>query len=191
MAVREIIQVGDTRLRDKSRPVQRVTQEIRQLVDDMIDTMYENDGVGLAAVQIGEMHRILVIEIPEDEEVWGSGELFVVLNPEIVKESRETEVGIEGCLSVRGYAGEVERAMEILVRGEDIQGKPFRLRPRGYLARVFQHEIDHLNGVLYIDRLVAPDRIWEVRPGTEEAVEAEANAERETVAHETVSSETS
>jgi peptide deformylase len=181
MAVREIIQVGDPRLRSKSRSVQRVTEEVRQLVDDMIETMYENDGVGLAAVQIGELHRVLVIEIPEDEEVWGSGELYVVLNPEIVKESREMEVGIEGCLSIRGYVGEVERATEILVRGETVQGKPFRLRPKGYLARVFQHEIDHLNGVLYIDRLIAPDRIWEVKSGTEEAAEAEAYAESATV----------
>jgi peptide deformylase len=188
MAVREIIQVGDPRLREKSRPVQRVTQEIRQLIEDMIETMDENDGVGLAAVQVGELQRILVIEIPEDEEVWGSGELYVVLNPEIVKESREVEAGVEGCLSIRGYAGEVERATEILVRGEDMHGKPFRIRPRGYLARVFQHEIDHLNGVLYIDRLVAPDRIWEVRPGTEEAVEAEANTKVEPVTSEASSS---
>ncbi len=189
MAAREIIQVGDSRLREKSRPIERVTPEIRQLVDDMVETMYENDGVGLAAVQIGELQRILVIEIPEDEEIWGSGELYVVLNPEIVKESRETEVGVEGCLSIRGYAGEVERATEILVRGQDMQGKSFRMRPRGYLARVFQHEIDHLNGVLYIDRLVSPDRIWEVTPGTEEAVESEAYAEEECVSPETVSSE--
>jgi peptide deformylase len=191
MAVREVIQVGDPRLREKSRPVQRVTEEIQQLIDDMVETMYENDGVGLAAVQIGELQRILVIEIPEDEEVWGSGELYVVLNPEVVKESRETEAGVEGCLSIRGYAGEVERATTVLVRGEDVQGKPFRLRPRGYLARVFQHEIDHLNGILYIDRLVAPDRIWEIKPGTEETAEAEAYAEGDAVASEAVSSKAS
>lgn len=190
MALREVIQVGDPRLREQSRIVQRITPEIQQLIDDMIETMDENDGVGLAAVQIGEMHRIIVIEIPEDEEVWGSGILYVVLNPEIVKESRETEVGIEGCLSIRGYAGEVERATEVLVRGENTHGKPFRLRAKGYLARVFQHEIDHLNGVLYIDRLVAPDRIWEVKPGTEEAVEAEANAQAGIAASVAVSSET-
>ncbi len=94
-----------------------------------------------------------------------------MLNPEIVKTGRETEVGVEGCLSVPGYAGEVERATEIVVRGLDRYGKPFRFRPRGYLARVFQHEIDHCNGVLYTDRLVAPDRIWEVKPGEEEQAE--------------------
>jgi peptide deformylase len=190
MAVRDVIQVGDPRLREKARTVERVTAEIQQLIDDMVETMDENDGVGLAAVQVGEMHRVIVIEVPEDEEVWGSGVLYVVLNPEIVKESRETEVGVEGCLSIRGYAGEVERAVEVLVRGEDIHGHPFRLRPRGYLARVFQHEIDHLNGVLYIDRLVAPDRIWEIRPGTEESVEAESQTEGETVTSASVGSRT-
>lgn len=173
MALREIIQVGDPRLRERSRTVETVTPEIRELIDDMIETMHANDGVGLAAVQVGELVRVIVIELPEDEDVWGSGQLYVVLNPEIIKQSREVEVGIEGCLSVVGYVGEVERATEVLVRGRDVNGKRFRLRPRGYLARVFQHEIDHTNGVLYIDRLVAPDRIWEVKPGTEEETEAE------------------
>jgi len=173
MALREIITVGDPRLRDRARPVQAITPEIRQLTEDMIETMYEADGVGLAAPQIGELTRIIVIELPENEDVWGSGRLFAVINPEIVRESREVETGIEGCLSVPGYVGEVERATEVLVRGIDINGKRFRLRPRDYLARVFQHEIDHLNGVLYIDRLTAPDKIWEVKPGTEETAEAE------------------
>lgn len=173
MALREIITVGDPRLRERARPVQAITPEIRQLADDMVETMYEAEGIGLAAPQIAESVRIIVIEVPEDEDVWGSGKLYVVVNPEIVKESREVETGIEGCLSVPGYVGEVERAIEVLVRGTTIKGKRFRLRPRGYLARVFQHEIDHLDGTLYIDRLTAPDKIWEVKPGTEETVEAE------------------
>ncbi|MCJ7550686.1 MAG: peptide deformylase [Anaerolineae bacterium] len=173
MALREIITVGDSRLRERARPVQAITPEIRHLAEDMVETMGEAEGVGLAAPQIGELTRIIVIELPEDEDVWGSGKLFVVINPEIVRESREVETGIEGCLSVPGYIGEVERATEVLVRGMDINGKRFRLRPRDYLARVFQHEIDHLDGVLYIDRLTAPEKIWEVQPGTEEMVEAE------------------
>lgn len=191
MTVREVIQVGDPRLREPSRKIFRVTPEIRQLIEDMIETMDENDGVGLAAVQIGEMQRVIVIEVPEDEDIWGSGELYVTLNPEIVKASHETEVGIEGCLSIRGYVGEVERAAEVLVRGMDVNGKPFRLRPRGYLARVFQHEIDHLNGVLYIDRLVAPDRIWEVKPGTEETVEMEEQSKAEAITPGPVGTKTS
>jgi peptide deformylase len=176
MALREIITVGDPRLRKRARPVQAITPEIRQLAGDMVETMYEANGVGLAGPQIGELTRIIVIELPEDEDVWGSGKLFMVINPEIMRESREVETGIEGCLSVPGYVGEVERATEVLVRGIDINGKRFRLRPRDYLARVFQHEIDHLNGVLYIDRLTAPEKIWEVKPGTEEMAEAQMQA---------------
>lgn len=176
--LREIITVGDPRLRKRSRPVQKVTPEIRALINDMIETMDVANGVGLAAVQVGEMVQVIVIETPEDEDDPTSGKLFVVLNPEIIKTGRETEVGVEGCLSVPGYAGEVERATEVVVRGMDRYGKPFRFRPRGYLARVFQHEIDHCNGVLYTDRLVAPDRIWEVKPGEEEQVEAEDARQR-------------
>jgi peptide deformylase len=184
MAVREVITVGDARLRQRSRPIQSITPEIRELADDMVETMHAANGVGLAAVQVGELQRIIVIQLPEDEEVWGSGELFVVLNPEIVKESREVEVGIEGCLSIPGYVGEVERATQVMVRGIDINGRPFRIRPRDYLARVFQHEIDHTNGILYIDRLVAPDRIWEVAEGEEEEVEAAAAMSTEAAAVE-------
>ena len=178
MALREIITVGDPRLRKRSRPVTKVTPEIRALINDMIETMDAENGVGLAAVQIGEMVQVIVIETPEDEDDPTSGKLFVVLNPEIVKTGKELEVGVEGCLSVPGYAGEVERATEIVVRGMDPYGKLFRFRPRGYLARVFQHEIDHCNGVLYTDRLVAPDRIWEVKPGEEEQAEAEDARQR-------------
>jgi len=171
--LREIITVGDPRLRRRSRPVGKVTPEVRALINDMIEMMDATNGVGLAAVQVGEMARVILVEIPEDEDDPDSGKLYIVLNPEIVKTGRETEIGVEGCLSIPGYVGEVERATEIAVRGLDRHGRPFRYRPRGYLARVFQHEIDHCNGVLYMDRLVAPDRIWEVKPGEEEQVEAE------------------
>jgi len=172
MTLREIITVGDPRLRKHSRPVKKITPEVRQLIDDMVETMYASNGIGLAAAQVGELVQIVVVELPEDEEVPSSGKLYSVINPEIVKESRETEIGTEGCLSVPGYIGEVERAQEILVRGLNRHGKPFRLRARDLLARVFQHEIDHCKGVLYIDRLTAPDRIWEVPPGEEEQLEA-------------------
>jgi len=171
MGVREIITVGDERLRQKSRTVKAITPEIRQLVDDMIETMYAADGAGLAAVQVGELQRLIIVEPPEDEDEPGTGRRYIVLNPEVVKASADVEIGAEGCLSVPGYAGEVERATEVVVRGMDLRGKAFRLRARGYLARVFQHEIDHCNGVLYIDRLTAPDRIWTVKRGEEEKVE--------------------
>ena len=171
MALREIIEVGDPRLRKRSRPIKTITPEIRTLIDDMVETMHENNGIGLAAVQVGELTRIVIVELPEDEEVPGSGQRYIVLNPEIVKLSRDTEDGIEGCLSVPGYVGEVERSTTALVRGMDINGRKFRLRTKDFLARVFQHEIDHTNGILYIDHLTETDRIWEVKKGEEEQAE--------------------
>ena len=177
MALREIITVGNPRLRQRSRPVKRVTPEIRQLIDDMVETMHANEGLGLAAAQVGVLQQVIVIEVPENEEIPGSGQLYTMINPEIVKASRATEIGNEGCLSIPGYVGEVERALKIVVRGLDVRGKPLRWRWRGFLARVFQHEIDHCAGILYIDRLTAPDRIWEVPEGQEEQAELEAATE--------------
>ncbi len=171
MATREIITVGDPRLRKRSRPIKVITPEIRELVDDMVETMHEYNGIGLAAAQVGELVQIIIVEVPEDEEVPGSGQRYIVLNPEIVKLSRETEDGIEGCLSVPGYVGEVERSTMALIRGMDIHGRKMRLRAKEFLARVFQHEIDHCNGVLYIDRLTETDRIWTVEKGEEEQSE--------------------
>ncbi len=173
MAVREVITVGEPRLRKRSREVEKVTPELRALIADMIETMDAHEGVGLAAVQVGELVSAIVVEVPENEDTPGSGQLYVVINPEIVKASQETEIGIEGCLSIPGYIGEVERATSIIVRGLDERGKRINLRPKGYVARVFQHEIDHTKGVLYIDRLVAPDRIWPVEEGDEEQIEME------------------
>ncbi len=174
MGIREIITVGDPRLRRRSRDVREATPAVRAFIDDMVETMHLNNGVGLAAVQVGEMQNIIVVEAPLEEEVPGSGQLYVYINPDIVKSSRETEPGIEGCLSVPGYIGEVERAYEIVVRGLDRHGKQQRHRFKGYLARVFQHEIDHCKGVLYIDRLTAPENIWPVQEGQEEQAELAA-----------------
>lgn len=173
MTVRPVITVGDPRLRQRSRTVDKVTPDVQQLIDDMIETMHASDGIGLAAVQVGELQQIIVVEVPEDEEIPGSGQRYIVINPEIVRASQDAEVGIEGCLSVPGYVGDVERSVSIFVRGLDRRGQKLRLRLNGFLARVFQHEIDHTKGVLYIDRLVAPDRIWRVKEGTEEQVEKE------------------
>ncbi len=174
MALREIIKVGNPRLRQRSRPIKRVTPEIRRFIADMVETMHANAGIGLAAPQVGVLQRIIVVEVPENEEISNSGKLYAMINPEIVKASRITEIGDEGCLSVPGYVGEVERASEVVVRGMDKRGKLLRLRLHGFMARVFQHEIDHCDGILYIDRLTAPDRIWDVRLGEEEQAELEA-----------------
>ncbi len=177
MALWDVIKVGDPRLRKRARELKQVTPEVRQFIDDMVETMHANNGVGLAAPQVGELVRIIVVELPADEEVEGSGKCYAVVNPEIIKMSRETVAANEGCLSVPGYVGEVERAEAVVVRGLDRRGKPVRIRAYDWLARVFQHEIDHCDGVLYIDRLTAPDRIWEVRPGDEELAETGQDVE--------------
>jgi peptide deformylase len=117
MAVREVITVGEPRLRKRSKEVEKITPELRALIADMIETMETYEGVGLAAVQVGELVSAIIVEVPENEDIQVSGERHVVINPEIVKASQETEVGIEGCLSIPGYVGEVERSTSIVVRG--------------------------------------------------------------------------
>ncbi len=114
-----------------------------------------------------------LVEDPEQPDAEGRPRLYVVINAEILRHNAETETGIEGCLSVPGYVGEVDGTHRCSVRGLDRRGKRLRIEAGGFLARVFQHEIDHTRGVLYIDRLIAPDRIWPVEKGTEEEAEAE------------------
>jgi peptide deformylase len=174
MSLRQIIFSDNPLLREKSRRVPRVTPEIERLIEDMFETMRANGGVGLAAVQVGAPLRVITIEIPEDLEDPDAGVSFALLNPDLARVSKETEEGTEGCLSVPGWAGTVERHVEVTVKGLNAQGKPVRRRARGYLARVLQHEIDHLNGVLFIDRA---SEIWPVEEGEEEAAET-ADAER-------------
>ncbi len=151
MAVREILQIGDAALRKRSAKVTRFDDGLAQLAEDMIETMHEANGVGLAAVQIGVLGRLIVVEMPDDESYPHPGERWVMCNPEVVKSSRETEIGQEGCLSVAGYVGYVERPVEVVIRGQDVQGHKMRVKAQDFLARAFLHEIDHLNGVLYVD----------------------------------------
>jgi peptide deformylase len=159
MAVRDIITIGHPTLRRKARKVTRFGPELKQLVDDMIETMRHAPGVGLAAPQVNVSERVIVIETPADEEEGTPAELYVFVNPEIVKTSREKEEGEEGCLSIPGYVGDVERHTWVVVRGQDVHGRPQRIRAYDYLARIFQHEIDHLDGVLFIDRIADPTRL--------------------------------
>ena len=118
----------------------------------MVETIRAAPGVGLAAPQINYPERVIVLELPADEEEGLPAELYTFVNPEIVKASRETEKGEEGCLSIPGYVGEVERSVESCLRGQDAFGRPQRVKAHDYLARIFQHEIDHLDGVLFIDK---------------------------------------
>lgn len=160
-------------LRSKSRKVQKVTPKLAAFAERMLETMREANGVGLAAPQLGVLKRIFVVELPEDEENEQPRQTFVLFNPEIVKNSGE-QVGYEGCLSIPGYVGEVARAEKLTVKGLNERGKPVRHKLEGYLARVFQHEIDHLDGILYTDRLTDPATFQPVEVGEEEAAELEA-----------------
>jgi peptide deformylase len=165
----EIVTLGDPILRQPAEPVTCFDQELQQLIEQMIETMREAQGVGLAAPQVGRPLQLAVVETPpkvdeEGNEIENSRQLFTIVNPEIVWTSREVIDGIEGCLSIPGYLGEVERHHRIRLRAQDRYGNKVRLQLGGWTARIFQHEIDHLNGVLYIDRLTAPEHFW-----TEEA----------------------
>lgn len=163
-------------LRSKSRAVQKVTPKLGAFAEQMLETMRNADGVGLAAPQVGVLQRFFVAELPEDEENNHPRETYILFNPEIVK-SKGEQVGYEGCLSIPGYIGEVARQEQITVKGLNEQGKPVRLKVEGYLARVFQHEIDHLDGILFTDRLTDPDTLQPVTVGQEEVYELQAEAE--------------
>jgi peptide deformylase len=167
-------------LRSKSRKVQKVTPKAIALAERMLETMREANGVGLAAPQVGVLQRIFVVELPEDEESNQPRQTYILFNPEIVKGKGE-QVGYEGCLSIPGYIGEVARQEQVTVKGLNERGKAVRLKVEGYLARVFQHEIDHLDGVLYTDKLTDPATFQPVEEGEEEAEELRAAAERQVV----------
>ena len=156
MAVRKIVTLPDPILRTKAQRVRSVTPQLQRLIDDMVETMRVAPGVGLAAPQVGVNRRVIVVEYgepPEDPQAEAKPpKLHVVVNPEIVRRSSETVVGDEACLSIPGYAGEVERHRSVTVKGLNRHGQPFRLKANDWLARIFQHEIDHLDGVLFIDR---------------------------------------
>jgi peptide deformylase len=161
MALRKIVTLPEAVLRRKAHTVTKVDKNLQTVIDDMIETMREAPGVGLAAPQIGLAERIIVVEYferEEDEEKEDAPKkVWALLNPEIVKSSEETVLGVEGCLSIPGLVGEVERHAAIQIKGLNRYGKPTKIKAEGWLARIFQHEIDHLNGVLFPDRAT---RVW-------------------------------
>ena len=160
-------------LRSKSKRVHRVTPKLVAIAERMLDTMRNANGVGLAAPQVGVLQRFFVIELPEDEEANEPRQTYIVFNPEIVKGQGE-QSGYEGCLSIPGYIGEVARSERITVKGLNVRGRPIRYKLEGYSARVFQHELDHLDGILYTDKLTDPATLQPVEVGEEEAAELEA-----------------
>ncbi len=144
MAKLKIVRVGDETLRKISRPVDKITPRILTLLDDMVETMHAADGCGLAAPQVGILRRIAVVQVEPD------GELFELINPKIIAYSGEQE-DIEGCLSVPGKCGTVTRPMHVTVRALNRRGETVDITASGFLARAFCHELDHLDGKLYID----------------------------------------
>ncbi len=165
MPIREIVTSPDPVLRTRAHKVREVTPDIRQTLEDMVDTMRAAPGVGLAAPQVGVSQRLIVVEYAdEDESPDGAAKpprLFAMVNPEITRRSDEIIAGTEGCLSIPGYLGVVERATSVTVKGLNRFGQPMRVKATGWLARIFQHEIDHLDGVLYIDRA---SEVWQAEP---------------------------
>lgn len=154
-----ILLFGNSVLRDKSKRVTTISPSIQKLIDDMIETMQKSYGAGLAAPQVGKLLRIIAIEMPEEEP-------FALINPEIVKKSGE-RVCTEGCLSLPGYRAEIKRAESVTCKGLDRHGKAVRIKAKDLLAQALEHEIDHLNGVLYTDYLESEDQLEKIDPHQE------------------------
>ena len=159
MAKLDIKLIGDDILRKEARKVKKFDKGLHKLLDDMAQTMREAPGIGLAAPQVGVSDRVIVVELPQDDEDPQSGRLYEFINPEIVRHSSMQVEGEEGCLSIPNLVGDVWRAEQIVIKGQDRHGKEQTLTARDWLARAFQHEVDHLNGVLFIDRVESPDKV--------------------------------
>jgi peptide deformylase len=159
MAVREIVTLPDPILRRKARKVSDFGAELQGLIDDMVETMREAPGVGLAAPQVNVSTRVIVVEFGDEEDEDVPAKLYVVVNPEITRQSKEVIIGVEACLSIPEVAGDVERPLAVTIKGQNRRGQPLKLKAKGWLARIFQHEIDHLNGVLFVD---LAERVWKI-----------------------------
>jgi peptide deformylase len=175
MTLRQIVTLPEPVLRRKAKPITKFDKNLQTLIDDMIETMREAPGVGLAAPQVDISEQLIVVEYSEDDGEEDDTEetevrppkpkkLYVMINPEIVKASEEKVMGVEGCLSIPGIQGEVERHEAIQIKGLNRFGKPQKLKVDGWMARIFQHEIDHLNGVLFTDLAT---RLWKFQPEEE------------------------
>ncbi len=174
MPIRPIIGPDNPVLRRKAKALDNPnTATTQELIEDMIETMRDAPGVGLAAPQVAVGQRLVVIEYgelpedaPEDAEP-PEKKLYVIVNPEITARSEEMVDGVEGCLSLPGYAGNVMRHEAVTVKALNRRGKPVKIKARGWLARIFQHEVDHLDGVLFIDRA---SKVWRVKDEAPQAV---------------------
>lgn len=170
MASLAIVTTPNPVLRRKARKITIFDKDLQQLIENMVETMRQAPGVGLAAPQVNVSERLIIVEYGENEEEDENApkKLFVLVNPEITAASETMVNGIEACLSIPRLAGEVERHEQIIIKGMNRHGKPVKLKAKGWLARIFQHEIDHLEGVLFTDRA---SRVW--RPKEDELVKDE------------------
>ncbi len=141
-------------LKQKAKRVSRIDSSIQRLIDNMVETMQEANGVGLAAPQVGVPLRVIVLKMPDEVPM-------AIINPKMVKRAGEQEV-TEGCLSVPGYIGEIKRSASVTVKGQDRQGKAIRIKATGLMAEALEHEIDHLNGILYVDHIESQDKLHRV-----------------------------
>ena len=159
MAIKPIQFVPDPVLRKSALPVENITAKTLQLLDDMAETMYDAPGIGLAGPQIGELKRLIVMDCSRDDE---KSELWQMINPEVVELSEDNSTLEEGCLSIPGHTADVSRPDWIKLRFTDIKGKEQQIKAEGLLAACIQHEIDHLNGILFIDHIskLKRDIIW-------------------------------
>ena len=158
MPAREIVHIPHPVLRKKAAKVSDFGTDLQMLIDDMITTLRDYSGAGLAAPQVNESQQVILVEYGSDEDEEIPPTLYVAVNPRITRFSSETVIGAEGCLSVPGLMGEVERARDIIVEAQDRHGESEKLRLSGWVARIFQHEVDHLNGILFTDHTT---EVWE------------------------------
>jgi len=147
--------VPDGVLREKAKKIGKIPPTMKKYTDDMVETMHAEEGVGLAANQVGSLQKVAVIQLPDWEEP------LILINPEIVRREGEREVE-EGCLSIPGYRGTVKRSEKVRARALDLSGRVIRIKAEGLLAQALEHETDHLNGILYIDRLVSREQLWKI-----------------------------
>ncbi|MCZ6615623.1 MAG: peptide deformylase [Chloroflexi bacterium] len=155
MAVLPLRHLPDPVLRQKAKRIRTIDAALQRLIDDMIETMHAENGVGLAANQVGVLRRVVVIQLPDDEQA------TVLINPEIIRREGEVEVH-EGCLSIPGYRGDLKRAVTVRVKALDRTGKSFRIRGQELLAEALEHETDHLDGILYIDHITDPESFYKM-----------------------------
>jgi peptide deformylase len=167
MAILEIAMLPDPVLRRKAKKITTFDKDLQTLIENMIETLRKAPGVGLAAPQVSESIRLVVVEYGEEDEEGNEQDpkkLYIIANPEIVQASEEKVIGIEACLSIPGLVGDVDRHKKIVIKGLNRFAKPVKITAEGWLARIFQHEIDHLDGVVYTDRAT---RVWKPREDEE------------------------